>query len=131
MPQSFTPLKGTAAHRHGLNEKRAGFQKKNPTVDDCHTRRISYTRSLIGSWLYSEFRKDTIVTWLHLPPIMFLSPPTIWEARDQPEPGSFFPYSFWDGETLETRLVTRETVKSNEENFFTKGKSNSENFIDN
>ena len=61
---------------------------------------------------------------------MFLSPPTIWEERDQPEPGSFFPYSFRDGETLETRLVTRETVKANKE-FFTKGKSNSENFIDN
>ena len=25
------------------------------------------------------------------PSRIFLSPPTFWEARDQPEPGSFFP----------------------------------------
>ena len=105
MPQSFTPLEETAAHRHGLNEKRAGFQKKKHTVDDCHTRRISYTRSLIGSWLYSEFRKDTIVTWLHLPRIMFLSPPTFWEARDQPEPGSFFPRMKDPGNEVESAPV--------------------------
>ena len=39
----------------------------------------------------SELRKDKIATWLRLPPAVFLSPPTFWEARDQPEPGSFFP----------------------------------------
>ena len=27
-----------------------------------------------------------------------MSPPTFWEARDQPEPGSFFPRSIWGGE---------------------------------
>ena len=26
-----------------------------------------------------------------LPPAVVLSPPTYWKARDQPEPGSFFP----------------------------------------
>ena len=40
---------------------------------------------------HSELRKDKIATCLLLPPAFFLSPPTFWEARDQPEPGSFFP----------------------------------------
>ena len=40
---------------------------------------------------YSELRKDKIATWLRLPPAVFLSPPTFWEARYQPEPGSFLP----------------------------------------
>ena len=35
--------------------------------------------------------KDKIATCLLLPPALFLSSPTFWEARDQPEPGSFFP----------------------------------------
>ena len=39
----------------------------------------------------SEFRKENIATRLLLPPAYFLSPLTFWEARDQPEPGSFFP----------------------------------------
>ena len=39
----------------------------------------------------SELRKDKIATCLLLPPAFILSPPTFWEARDQPEPGSFFP----------------------------------------
>ena len=43
--------------------------------------------------LRSELRKDKIATCLRLPPaFFFLSPPTFWEARDQPEPGSFFPW---------------------------------------
>ena len=40
---------------------------------------------------HSDLRKDKIATCLLLPPAVFLSPPTFWEARDQPEPGSFFP----------------------------------------
>ena len=40
---------------------------------------------------HSELRKDKIATWLRLPPAVFLSSPTFWKARDQPEPGSFFP----------------------------------------
>ena len=40
---------------------------------------------------YSELRKDKIATWLPLPPAVILSPPTFWEARDQPEAGCFFP----------------------------------------
>ena len=41
---------------------------------------------------HSESRKDKIATWLRLPPaVFFLSPPSFWEARYQPEPGSFFP----------------------------------------
>ena len=40
---------------------------------------------------HSELRKDKIATWLRLPPAVFLSPPTFWEARDQPEPRSFLP----------------------------------------
>ena len=40
---------------------------------------------------HSELRKDKIATCSLLPPAVFLSPPTFWEARDQPEPGSFFP----------------------------------------
>jgi len=40
---------------------------------------------------HSELRKDKIATWLRLPPAVFLSPPTFWDARDQPELGSFFP----------------------------------------
>ena len=40
---------------------------------------------------HSELRKDKIATSLLLSPAVFLSPPTFWEARDQPEPGSFFP----------------------------------------
>ena len=50
---------------------------------------------------------DKTATWLHLPPVVLLSPPTFWEAHDQPEPGCFFPCSLW-GErrkTLGTRLV--------------------------
>ena len=39
------------------------------------------------------------MTWLYLPLIVFLSPPTFWEARDQPEPGSFFDHSLlWEDE---------------------------------
>ena len=37
----------------------------------------------------SEVRKDKIATLLRLPPAFLLSRPTFWEARDQPEPGSF------------------------------------------
>ena len=40
---------------------------------------------------HSELRKDKIATCLLLPPAVVLSPPTFWEACDQPEPGSFFP----------------------------------------
>ena len=40
---------------------------------------------------HGELKKDKIATCLLLPPAVFLSPPTFWEARDQPEPGSFFP----------------------------------------
>ena len=40
---------------------------------------------------HSQLRKDKIATWLRLPPAVFLSPPTFWEARYQPEPESFFP----------------------------------------
>ena len=40
---------------------------------------------------HSKLRKDKIATWLRLPPAVFLSPPAFWEARDQAEPGSFFP----------------------------------------
>ena len=40
---------------------------------------------------HSELREDKIATWLRLPPAVFLSPPTFWEACDQPEPWSFFP----------------------------------------
>ena len=29
--------------------------------------------------------------------VFFLSPPTFWEAHDQPEPRSFFPRSLWGG----------------------------------
>ena len=32
-----------------------------------------------------------MATWLRLSSAVFLSRPTFWEARDQPEPGSFFP----------------------------------------
>ena len=44
----------------------------------------------------SEFRKDKTATWLHLPHVVLLSPPTFLEARDEPEPGSFFLRSPWD-----------------------------------
>ena len=40
---------------------------------------------------HSELRKDKIANCLLLPLAVFLSPPTFWEACDQPEPGSFFP----------------------------------------
>ena len=40
--------------------------------------------------LQTGIKKDEIATWLHLSRIDFLSPPTFWEARDQPEPESFF-----------------------------------------
>ena len=40
---------------------------------------------------HGELRKDKIATWLRLPSAVFLSPPSFWEARDQPEAGSFFP----------------------------------------
>ena len=40
---------------------------------------------------HSELRKNKITTLLRLPRAAFLSPPTVWDARDQPEPGSFFP----------------------------------------
>ena len=38
----------------------------------------------------SEFRKGKTATWLLLPPVVFFSSPTFWEACDQPEPGSSF-----------------------------------------
>ena len=40
---------------------------------------------------HSELRKGKISTCLPLPTAFVLSPPTFWEARDQPEPGSLFP----------------------------------------
>ena len=40
---------------------------------------------------HSGLRKDRIATWLRLPLAVFLSPSTFREARDQPEPESFFP----------------------------------------
>ena len=40
---------------------------------------------------HSELRKAKIATCLPLPFAVFLSPLTFWEARDQAEPGSFFP----------------------------------------
>ena len=40
---------------------------------------------------HSELGKDKMATWLRLSSAVFLSRPTFWEARDQPEPGSFFP----------------------------------------
>ena len=56
----------------------------------CDTTKMCYIFRQICPF-HSELRKDKIATCLPLPPAFFLSPPTFWEARDQPEPGSFFP----------------------------------------
>lgn len=52
---------------------------------------MCYIFRQIISPFHSELRKDKIATCSLLPPAVFLSPPTFWEARDQPEPGSSFP----------------------------------------
>ena len=54
---------------------------------------------------HSELRKDKIATCLLLAPAFFLSPPTFWEARDQPEPGSFFPRMKDPGNEVELEVV--------------------------
>ena len=61
----------------------------------------------------SEFSKDKTATWLPLPPVVFLSPPTFWETRDQPEPRSFFPCSL-RGE--KTKGPGKEVKKTSHEN---------------
>ena len=56
----------------------------------CDTTKMCYNFGQIFPF-HSELRKDKIATRLLLPPAVFLSPYSFWEARDQPEPGSFFP----------------------------------------
>ena len=52
---------------------------------------------------HSELGKDEIATWLRLPHAVLLSPPNLWEARDQPEPGSFFPWLKGPGNEVATK----------------------------
>ena len=56
----------------------------SPLAVDAVTQRVTFLDKFALSI-------DKIATCLLLPPAFFLSPPTFWEARDQPEPGSFFP----------------------------------------
>ena len=68
-------------------------------MNSCNTDRFLATTVVCGlstlNYIFRKIfpfhRKDKIATCLLLPPAVFLSPPTFWEARDQPEPGSFFP----------------------------------------